>query len=630
MKILKRIGLFSFSFFSLIAISSCKKEEKVGAKYTEKEVSVYYENTSQNHKTKLRFYEETKDIPYIGIKNFYNILVKDTALASMGDLKISLDNNLYKVETPKGGVATIDTLNDTFLCDDFVLFNSTNYYDMSVLATRFELDGLPFIKLKSISCDRKPTPFIVNFNDYKINLFGDDTDVYFPFNTVSDLFLNENMLNCSYNQKDIYVFTQFDDSLTDIDNYIDPISNIELSNEYAEYNYMELCFLYDKLLGRPNRSSIERNFNLENGLDYAFSNNDLGKEVKKLLSSTKLSDYFAATELCYYLFADGGHTAFYQYYTYYDLLNDSEKKSFIGSQFQMDMKAAFRSIYNKGYKELIDSEPQAYDVKIIRAAREKMLGLNLDESNTEKKLIGNNSYYKNGDTAIIFVDDFMGEYNNRSLWNDYYSGKRTDIPFGDNLGGCVGAILNGLKKAKEDNIKNVVIDLSSNPGGSVDELIYLISALTNKKQVSYYNCLSCQKITADFDVDINFDKKFDEKDNISLVEDLNLAVLSSNTGFSCGGISPIYLHEANIFTMGDNSGGGSCAIYAIYDAYGLLHYASSPHVLYTLNGACIDAVRNTSCDLFIPTPIVDGVKNYDEFFNVEKLTQYINEHYQNA
>ena len=112
-----------------------------------------------------------------------------------------------------------------------------------------------------------------------------------------------------------------------------------------------------------------------------------------------------------------------------------------------------------------------------------------------------------------------------------------------------------------------------------------------------------------------------------MVEGLNLGVLSSPNAFSCGGISPIYLHEANIYTMGNVSGGGSCSIYYLYDIYGLSHIASSPHQMVTLNGASIDAIRTYSCDKYIPTPIEGGVKNFDGFYDIEKLTQYMNEHY---
>lgn len=639
MKISKKIMLIPLSMILVFSSISCNKtdsgntsfsvstsENSEQIKYNEKEVNVIYANKNINYKTNLRFYEEAKDIPYIGIKQYYKMLIKDTPLASKGDLEIIKNNNEYKIETPRGGSARIDVISDIFECDNFALFNSTNYNDMSSDTGIFEFDGLPWVKVKNIKYNKEPSLFKVDFSKYKINLFGDNDDIYFPFNTACDLFLNDNLLNCAYNQKDIYVINGANnESLTSFEGYATPIFEKKLSKEYSEYNYMELCFLYDKLLGRPNRTAIERNYNLEKGLDYALSNNELGKEIKKLFLSSEVSDYFAATQFFNALFGDGGHSNYTQLNTYISLLNQNEQAKFADTS--TEIINVINSIMQKGYPELSDLEKQNLDHLLVRTSREKMLGLNLDETNTLKTICGTDSYYRKDNTAIIFVDNFMGEFYNKSLWNSYYNNERDTIPFGNNLGGCVGALYNGLRRAKEDNVSNVIIDLSSNTGGSLDELAYLCAILTNKKSFSMFNYLTNQIQTAELEIDINLDKKFDENDNISMVDGFNLAVISSQNGFSCGGISPIYLHEANIFTMGDISGGGSCSIYNIYDCYGLKHIASSPHQIFTLNGASIDSIRNKSCDLFIDAPIVEGNKNYDGFFDIDKLTEYVTSYY---
>lgn len=625
MRNIKKIGILSLSALFIFSIASCGNQQNVDSnKYTEKEVNVFYKNTAKNHKSKLRFYEETKDIPYIGIKEYYNILVKDTPLAEKGDLIVTKNNTTYKVETPKGGLAEINTLNDTFETDNFMLFNSTNFYDMSSDNGLFQFDGMPWVKVKNVTYNKPASLFKVNFKNYKINLFGDNNDVYFPFNTASDLFLNENLLNCAYNHKDIYVVNgSYEEDISNFGNdYVKPIFENKLSDLYSEYNYMEFCFAYDKLLGRPGRSSIERNFDLSKGLDYALSNNNYGKKVKELFLSSDVADYFIATQIFNKLFGDGGHSNFIQYRVYCSLLTEEEQKNFGSGEI-------YKKILEKSHliNEIKDAEPNQSEQLLVRTSREKALGL-LPQANSSKVLRGTQTYYKQYDTAIIFIDDFMGEIYNRSLWNEYYSGKRETIPYGDNLGGTVASIYSGLKKAREDNVKNVIIDLSSNTGGSIDELTYLCAILTNKKQIAAYHHTTGQIMVADLDIDINLDKIFDEKDNLNQVYGFNLAVLSSKNGFSCGGISPIYLHESNIFTMGDDSGGGSCSIYYIYDAYGLPHIASSPHQMITFNGASIDAVRNTSCDLHLEITDGDnGLHNYEAFFQIGKLTQEIENHY---
>ena len=82
----------------------------------------------------------------------------------------------------------------------------------------------------------------------------------------------------------------------------------------------------------------------------------------------------------------------------------------------------------------------------------------------------------------------------------------------------------------------------------------------------------------EFEFDFNFDKKFDEKDDemLKLTEGKDITVLTTKSAFSCGGISPIYLHDNGLFTVGDECGGGSCSIYMQYDAFGGLNRASSP------------------------------------------------------
>lgn len=628
----KKITSISFLLLGITFISACSDKNANNNQvisYKEKEVNVCYMDTNNNHKTNIRFYDDTNDIPYIGIKQYYNILVKNTPLTKMGDLKITKNNDLYKVETPRGGIAYVDTLKDTFTSDNYVLFNSTNYYDMSNEGL-FQLDGLPWIKVKKLSYNKEASLFDVDFTKYKIKLFGDDKDVYFPFNTVADLFLNDNLLNCSYNQKDIYVINKSEnEDIKKFDNYKEPIFKNKFSKEYSEYNYMEICFAYDKLLGRPKRSSIEKNFNLEKGLDYALSNNELGKEIKNLFLSTEISDYLCATQFFNLLFSDGGHSNYIQLDSYGALLNEAERNEFTSGNIYRNMVEKMTSIANKNYPEIADYERPSRDHLLIRSAREKMLDLSFDESNLEKKLCGNDSYYRKDKTAIISIDNFTGDNENKTYWDDYYSGKNNEIPFGDGIGGAVGSIYNGIKKAKEDNVENIIIDLASNTGGSLDELAYLCAFLTNNKSFSYYNHLSGQIMTAEFDIDINLDRKIDEKDDINYVEDFNIAVLSSKNGFSCGGISPIYLHESGIFTMGEESGGGSCSIYYMYDCYGLPHVASSPHQIYTLNGASIDSIRNFSCDLLLNTPVINGVRNYEEFYDIDKLTNYIEEHYGN-
>ena len=72
----------------------------------------------------------------------------------------------------------------------------------------------------------------------------------------------------------------------------------------------------------------------------------------------------------------------------------------------------------------------------------------------------------------------------------------------------------GLERAKADpEVKNVVLDISNNGGGSLDVLEYIASAVCGRKDFQWQNTLTGQLEKEYFDVDRNLDGVFDEKDD---------------------------------------------------------------------------------------------------------------------
>lgn len=61
-------------------------------------------------------------------------------------------------------------------------------------------------------------------------------------------------------------------------------------------------------------------------------------------------------------------------------------------------------------------------------------------------------------------------------------------------------------------MKNVVIDVSNNDGGSDDLALYMSSIIANRQHERFQNPLTNQTVTERYDVDRNLDGKFDEKD----------------------------------------------------------------------------------------------------------------------
>ena len=195
--------------------------------------------------------------------------------------------------------------------------------------------------------------------------------------------------------------------------------------------------------------------------------------------------------------------------------------------------------------------------------------------------------------------------------------------------------LDALNKAQADpEVKNLIIDISANGGGSADIVVAMTSLMLDKSYLSDDNSLTGQRSIAEYEVDRNFDRVFDEKDK-DVHYDLNFAVLTSGTSFSCGNLFPSILKDNGIPVMGVKSGGGACAIQAMCTADGFAFQISSFRArLNSLEGENLDP--GVTPDIPIP---VDGtvevkvgedqtltVKDFSKFFDVDYLSALLKEY----
>ena len=124
----------------------------------------------------------------------------------------------------------------------------------------------------------------------------------------------------------------------------------------------------------------------------------------------------------------------------------------------------------------------------------------------------------------------------------------------------MGVAAKGLMKAAKDGeIKNIVFDLSTNPGGYSDAVMGVISLMTGRDYLCGYNEQSRQSFRVYFDVDRNLDGEINEEDD-KVNYDFNYAVMTSGASFSCGNMFPFLVKEEGGLVIGDRSGGGSCSV----------------------------------------------------------------------
>jgi|GEM_PF-1177076 len=604
--------------------------------YTEKEINVRYVDPSMDQKTKLRFYEGSPDIPYMPIDEYYALLLNGRSQEpERYKLSVLHDNNLYVVTSPNGQ-ADFDVVADTMETDNLSFFISTKTYEDGYNAL-MGTDGCPWIQIEDVIPESDPVKVTVDFGKYHIDLRGDGDKLYLPLPTLQDLFSDSDLLTSLYNRQDLFVYSGADGEDTKsfgLDTY-EPCLKTDLGKEYAEFLYNELCFDYDVILGRPTRSSLERYYDLSKGLDAALESRPLGKLIKQYFTDGTAVGYATGLSLFGRLTADGGHTTVGPFNSVnYDLEKGTPVMPSWYNRVYMQVENALHKVERENYEEYVNACLGYRHHSEIRMDRKDGLGLN---ATSTANLRGEQTYKKINSTAFILIDDYMGDCTNLEAWNNYYAGTGA-LPFGPSTGGAVACIYKGLLKAQADSsVKNVVVDLSSNTGGSVDEMMYLISLLTENKvgetTMSIANRATGQLLTGKFKVDRNLDRVFDEKDAaFNPVAGKNIAVLMSQNGFSCGGISPIYLHDRGIFTMGDDSGGGCCSILYQHSGMGLFTVRSSSDAVVDKNGKKIDEVREGSCDHKFEIKEKTGsygtkTLDFSSFFKIEEIERVLKDHF---
>ena len=69
--------------------------------FSEKQINVYYIDTDLNQTTKLRFYDDSPSIPYMGIDQYFSLLLKGRSEdENLTTLEVEYADGQYTVVTP--------------------------------------------------------------------------------------------------------------------------------------------------------------------------------------------------------------------------------------------------------------------------------------------------------------------------------------------------------------------------------------------------------------------------------------------------------------------------------------------------------------------------------------------------
>ena len=202
-------------------------------------------------------------------------------------------------------------------------------------------------------------------------------------------------------------------------------------------------------------------------------------------------------------------------------------------------------------------------------------------------------------------------------WLKFYKGEGSKPTVEDNPNDWLVTLIDALEKAENDpEVKNFVLDISTNGGGSTDIVLFITSLFCNKSDIYYENVLTGQQMKCTYEVDRNLDGKFDEKD-AEVKYKLNFALLTSPFCWSCANLLPALLKDYGVPIIGKQTSGGSCCVVYNPSADGFGYVYSSHRC--RLKNAKGENIENG----IMP----DFELDKNDFFNVQKVEQIVENYY---
>ena len=506
--------------FTLIFTNSIVKANDEPT-YSPKDITVYSFGLDNSNKFTCLFREDLPEVPFVNVENFLEQLYTT-------DYTTTKQSSDIYIVSCKNGEMEIDVANDTIHFDAFETFVYNNI--------KYQLEPSPFVKEHKFEYDGSNNPVDLNLKKYNMDIVEYDGNVYMPLPVLDDL----TMITCStgiYLDGNIYIFGIFDEYYFDISPIYEKMTRTQT---LADFSYDELCFAIDYFYGRPLNAQISKGIE-EGGLDFAIDKYSFDADlVKRLLKSTDNVDYFYGLDALEHLFNDGGHTHI-------------SLKLFTEIMGKFSNYPLFQKI-----QEVANDET---DVRFkITEQSNSFVSFFKDKSKAN---------YDNAKKAAY------QNYTNIKNWNDnsgyifasLYQYQESAIFSFDNFNDeGVYAFKEALDYAEEQGLKNFIIDLSTNTGGNDTMISYMMAIITGDDiNFKTKSVISNSKIKRLVEVDKNLDGVFDEKDK-EVKYDFNFAILESKISYSCGNFLPCLAKDNGIAVVGENSGGGSCAVCLCYTA----------------------------------------------------------------
>ena len=573
----------------------------LGDELTIKEVPSYSFISSYAGKIELGFPDEEEEIPYISLQNavdVVNVIIMTLNEDGSGypdpGLEISMDED--------ASTATITEANDSYVtfnyADNTMAISDVDSIDI-LTDTAGELAVISNTSTKNdvnylIGDETKMQLSQIGYGfqadlleDYGIPLYEQDGEVYVPLALINDIFLGMTFEIIYNGEAAFLVANALDSSQPDMEDntMVDLFYSVEpgeRSQALAEFSYGELCLKLNMLYG------LKSTHGIEDFRDYLLAAN----LTEKLLSTDpEVFDSGIAELTC-------------------SCLNDQHSKYISNSAYA-----------GEDYAEALnwDQEKDCGRYRLLQyydELNEKRRSAGLLDENDQVI----NAYTEVGDTAYITFDSFAIPNADLRCYYNMVTEDGIDMEAleesyrNDTLGLVIYA--NQMINREGSPIKNVVIDLTANGGGTVDAAMYIGAWVLGSAQVNTRNQASGALYSYNYNADVDLDGVITENDSLDL-DRLDVYCLESGFSFSCGNYVPAMFKASGKVTMiGQKSAGGSCAVQVTSAADGTMFRISSNYDLCLVkNGTFYSVDEGVEPDIYI--------KHMEKLYDRNWLTEYI-------
>lgn len=225
-------------------------------------------------------------------------------------------------------------------------------------------------------------------------------------------------------------------------------------------------------------------------------------------------------------------------------------------------------------------------------------------------------YMEVENTAYVTFDGFRDFFDNHEFYysEDFQKQKEELLNEGDPV--AIANYADSQINRPDSPIKNVVIDLSLNTGGSLDAAMYLLSWIQGYARLDIANSKIGSEYSNTYRADVDLDGAITSKDSLASKR-LNVCCVVSTATFSCGNLFASCLKESKAAKLvGRKTSGGACAVQACITPDGTAFTFSGNYKFSAVrNGKYYTIDEGVEPDY----PIDDAKKMYDRVW----LTDYI-------